>query len=226
MSRKIQLAGASTRSRLRRPGRRVSLQYPTDSVDNISEVSCSLGDKADTDEENDCNDDLYIVDKIIGQRIISDGSTEFEVKWKKCKTSTWEPENSLKKYIPRIIAQYKKRINGRQRDGEKKSGKRPVADLKGHPTKRRKLTPGSSSNNDLTEWKPPLESWDDKIQSIDTIEKVADGKLVSYVTWVDGKKTKQDIYVLFNKCPQKTFQYLVRHIVVRPETNTQDEAAA
>ena len=58
MSRKMQLTGASTRSRLRRPGRRVSLQYPTDSVDNISEVSGSLGDEADTDEENDCNEDL------------------------------------------------------------------------------------------------------------------------------------------------------------------------
>lgn len=48
----------------------------------------------------------------------------------------------------------------------------------------------------------PAGSWEKEIESVDGCEDEGDGKLVVYLLWKDGKKTKHDTAVVYQKCPQ------------------------
>lgn len=52
-------------------------------------------------------------------------------------------------------------------------------------------------------WSPPAGSWEDDIESIDACEDEGSGKLVVYLVWRNGKKTKHTTDVIYKKCPQK-----------------------
>jgi hypothetical protein len=53
------------------------------------------------------------------------------------------------------------------------------------------------------DWTPPSGSWDDEEVSIDACDKAGDGKLVVYLTWKNGRKTKHNTSIIYKKCPQK-----------------------
>lgn len=52
-------------------------------------------------------------------------------------------------------------------------------------------------------WQPPAGSWEDHIDSIDACEDEATGKLVVFLNWKNGKKTKHPTEVVYRRCPQK-----------------------
>lgn len=52
-------------------------------------------------------------------------------------------------------------------------------------------------------WAPPAGSWEDDIDTIDACEDEGSGKLVVYLIWKNGKKTKHETPVIYKKCPQK-----------------------
>lgn len=52
-------------------------------------------------------------------------------------------------------------------------------------------------------WSPPSGSWEDDIDVIDACEEESSGKLVIYLNWKNGQKTKHDTSVIYKKCPQK-----------------------
>lgn len=92
---------------------------------------------------------------------------------------------------------------------KKRRRKRTAASPKAlQPTKRQKqtnqenVTPAISS----LECSLPSGSWEDEIQSIDTIESDGVDKLVAYVTWKSAKRTKNGVAVLYDRCPQKVLQ--------------------
>jgi Chromo shadow domain len=52
-------------------------------------------------------------------------------------------------------------------------------------------------------WTPPSGSWENLIDQIDACEEEGSGKLVVYLGWKNGQKTKHDTSVIYKKCPQK-----------------------
>lgn len=52
-------------------------------------------------------------------------------------------------------------------------------------------------------WTPPAGSWEDEIETIDACEDEGSGKLVVYLVWKNGQKTKHDTQIIYKKCPQK-----------------------
>jgi chromobox protein 1 len=59
----------------------------------------------------------------------------------------------------------------------------------------------------VKKWSPPAGSWEDEIDTIDACEDGGGGKLVVYLIWKNGQKTKHDTQVIYKKCPQKVRQY-------------------
>jgi chromobox protein 1 len=53
------------------------------------------------------------------------------------------------------------------------------------------------------DWSPPSGSWEDEIEIIDAREVGGNGKLVVYLIWKNGEKTKHDTQIIYKKCPQK-----------------------
>lgn len=70
---------------------------------------------------------------------------------------------------------------------------------------------GSSSND--SSWMPPKRwaSWEDKVDSILTVER-SDQKLLIRLLWSNGKETHHPIEEAHQKCPQKLIQFYEAHI--------------
>jgi chromobox protein 1 len=62
------------------------------------------------------------------------------------------------------------------------------------------MPPASAKANS---WSPPSGSWDDHIESIDACEDESTGKLIVYLNWKNGQKTKHGTEVIYKRCPQK-----------------------
>lgn len=45
--------------------------------------------------------------------------------------------------------------------------------------------------------------WEDRVASIDGCEDSGDGRLIVYISWDDGQKTKHGTSIIYEKCPQK-----------------------
>jgi chromobox protein 1 len=60
-------------------------------------------------------------------------------------------------------------------------------------------------------WSPPSGLWEDEIERIDACEEDDNGKLIVYLIWKNGQKTKHDTEIISKKCPQK-----VAHPFVTP----------
>lgn len=86
-----------------------------------------------------------------------------------------------------------KKKRGRQSTGTAGSKR---AKKNGHPDS---STPPASSK----QWAPPSGPWEDEIELIDACEQEDNGKLVVYLNWKNGQKTKHDTDVIYKKCPQK-----------------------
>lgn len=71
-------------------------------------------------------------------------------------------------------------------------------------SKRNGTHPGDSAPPATAEkWSPPAGSWEDEIDTIDACEDEGSGRLVVYLVWKNGRKTKHDTKVIYKKCPQK-----------------------
>ncbi|EMR08231.1 hypothetical protein PNEG_03399 [Pneumocystis murina B123] len=154
---------------------------------------------------------------------------EYLIKWKgydKVEDNTWEGEKSCEG-CKDLIEQYWESIGGRLIPSERPSArKRKSSQLRKNENndfdmKHRALTSRSkeiSTSNLSTEtWKPPmhLSSWEDEIESVDTIERDASGKLLVYVNWVHGKKSVHDSLLIYQKCPLKMLHFYENHLVFR-----------
>ena len=90
----------------------------------------------------------------------------------------------------------------------KKRGRKPAAAAgtsnkrarrNGHPAD---STPPASAAK-AGAWQPPAGSWEDHIESIDASEDEKTGRLIVYLNWKNGKKTKHNTDVIYRRCPQK-----------------------
>ncbi|KAK2595421.1 hypothetical protein QQS21_006831 [Conoideocrella luteorostrata] len=175
----------------------------------------------DGEEDDDMDEDVFIVETIKNHMIDEDGSLKFQVKWEgyaSKKDLTWEPEQNLAESAHEILDEYFDKIGGRQKIFEqtekaargKKRG-RGSSSIGAATSKRPRKTsthpadssPPASKKN----WSPPSGSWEDEIATIDACESEAGGKLIVYLIWRNGKKTKHDTSIIYKKCPQKVGCY-------------------
>lgn len=62
--------------------------------------------------------------------------------------------------------------------------------------------PADSEAPASKKWSPPAGSWEDDVKSIDTCEEIQN-KLMVFLDWKNGQKTKHPTEVIYKKCPQK-----------------------
>ncbi|KAI5455700.1 hypothetical protein BGZ63DRAFT_136055 [Mariannaea sp. PMI_226] len=76
-------------------------------------------------------------------------------------------------------------------------------------------------------WSPPSGSWEDEMVTINACDVGSNGKLVIYLAWENGAKTKHDAQTIYGKCPQKMLLFYERHIqIVKNENKSQGEGAS
>lgn len=90
-----------------------------------------------------------------------------------------------------------------------KGKKRGRASSNGTPAQTKRSRRNGAHPADLTppatikQWQPPAGSWEDDVDSIDAAEEEESGKLMVYLEWKNGQKTKHPTQVIYKKCPQK-----------------------
>lgn len=112
-----------------------------------------------------------------------------------------------------ILEEYYRIIGGRDAafvESEKaargKKRGRQSTGAQGAGTKRSRKNsahPGASTPPATKKWTPPSGSWEDDIEDIDACEEEGSGKMIVYLNWKNGQKTKHDTTVIYKKCPQK-----------------------
>ncbi|KAJ4152030.1 hypothetical protein NW765_013562 [Fusarium oxysporum] len=178
-------------------------------------------DQEDGDEDEDLDEDEFVVEAIKKHMVYDDGSLQFQVKWEGYeakKDLTWEPEENLRESArgnPRRLLR-KVRI---------KNEEAPPCHHQWHPQHNlyyQAITtraPGQLCNSgDSEELEPPAGSWEEEIETIDACEDEGSGKLIVYLIWKNGRKTKHDTDVIYKKCPQKMLRFYERHVkIIRDE---------
>ncbi|KAK6856308.1 hypothetical protein PG995_008459 [Apiospora arundinis] len=201
------------------------------------------GDEDDEDDEED--EDVYVVEKILGHQVFADGSIRYRVKWEgyeKKKDQTFEDEDNLKENASQILREYLESVGGRQRilDETEAAVSQQSAKKRGRPAGSGSVSGGTPANGKRAkrgshpasqtppasvtskEWKPPAGSWEDQISYVDACHDETTGKLVVYLTWLNGHKTQHDLKVVYSRCPQQMLRFYERHVKIVKTTADAD----
>ncbi|PNY23343.1 Chromatin-associated protein swi6 [Tolypocladium capitatum] len=169
------------------------------------------GEDEDEEEADDLGEDEFIVEAIRKHMVDEDGSLKFLVKWEGWEEKsdlTWEPEDNLMESASEILNTYFSRIGGRDKifeeSGKAARSKKRSMTSSGAPATKRTRKNGthpadSTPPATLKKWSPPAGSWEDEIESIDACEDEGSGKLVVYLIWKNGRKTKHETSVIYKK---------------------------
>ena len=125
-----------------------------------------------------------------------------------------------------ILQEYFDRIGGREaifeETGKAQKGKkrnRQSGANQNSGTKRSKKNESHPENTtppaSKKKWSPPSGSWEDEIEFIDACEDEGSGKLVVYLNWKNGQKTKHDTTIIYKKCPQKVCILAFWHVGIQ-----------
>ncbi|KAH7137594.1 hypothetical protein EDB81DRAFT_844136 [Dactylonectria macrodidyma] len=172
----------------------------------------TMGESDDNEVDGELEDDLFIVETIKNH-----GNLMFQVKWKgfeSKKDLTWEPEDNLNVSGDEILNQYFDTIGGRDKifdesDRAAKTKKGRQTSNGTFSTRPKRLQRNEAHAGDETllattkPWNPPSGSWEDEIEAIGACEEDDNGKLIVYLGWKNGQKTKHETQVIYKKCPQK-----------------------
>ncbi|KAL6897007.1 hypothetical protein GGI43DRAFT_428792 [Trichoderma evansii] len=198
-------------------------------------VYAEVDPEDDEDDEEELGDDIFIVEAIKKHMIDEDGTLKFHVKWEgyeKKSDMTWEPEENLQESAGDILSSYLESIGGREKifeetqeaaKGKKRSRTASTAQAANTKRSKRNGTHPSESTPPVTsdKWNPPAGSWEDEIDTIDACEDEGSGRLIVYLVWKNGRKTKHDTKVIYKKCPQKMLAFYERHVRIIREENRQ-----
>ncbi|KAI0011454.1 heterochromatin protein one [Xylariaceae sp. FL0662B] len=193
----------------------------------LDAVKDEVENGAEAGDDEDLEEDEYIVEKIITHVVEADGTLKFKVKWEgyeKKSDQTWEDEDNLKENASDVLEEYLASKGGRDKIIEetkaalktKKRG-RPTTGTPTNGMKRRRGDSHPASATPPTSgraWKPPVGSWEDEVESIDACHDENTGKLIVYLTWKNGHKTQHDTKVIYQRCPQKMLQFYERHVKI------------
>lgn len=222
-----------------RETRKTTTKATHDTADaNDDDAGAANADSADEGSEGDndeLDEDVFIVEAIKKHIIDEDGTLKFQVKWEgydKASDLTWEPEENLEESASDILNEYLRKHGGRdaiydETDKATKTKKRGRASngtqVASKKRSRRNGTHPADTHPPATAktWSPPAGSWEDDIEAIDACEDEGSGKLVVYLIWKNGQKTKHDTSTIYKKCPQKMLHFYERHVkIIRDENKT------
>ncbi|KAH7109725.1 hypothetical protein B0J13DRAFT_462764, partial [Dactylonectria estremocensis] len=184
----------------------------------------TMGESNDDEVDGELEDGLFIVETIKNH-----GNLMFQVKWKgfeSKKDLTWEPEDNLKVSGDEILNQYFDTIGGRDKifeesDRAAKAKKDRQMTNGTFSTRPKRLQQNEAHVGDETllattkQWNPPLGSWEDEIETIGACEEDDNGKLIVYLIWKNGQKTKHETQIIYKKCPQKVVHPFVIPLACR-----------
>ncbi|KAL2203341.1 hypothetical protein CC79DRAFT_1337970 [Sarocladium strictum] len=195
------------------------------------------GEEEDEEEEDDGDDEVYVIEAIRKHMLDEDNTLKFQVKWEgwdKKSDLTWEPEQTLREDAEEVLEAYLKSIGGRDAIFDqsekaikgKKRGRQPNSGSAAAPKRSRKngVHPADSPAPATSKkWAPPAGSWEDLIESIEASKDEDSGKLLVYLTWKNGQKTRHETHVVNKKLPQKMLQYYERHIRIVPGVKNESD---
>ncbi|KAK1146310.1 hypothetical protein N8T08_003097 [Aspergillus melleus] len=184
----------------------------------------SAGDDGDDDEEG-----VYIVEKIVGHEWAKNGSLLLAVKWKGYDDpvdQTMEPEENLLEGAEEVVKEYFKSLGGRptkpQAQGRKRKSMTAAKQIpeKTEPKRRRKsqadAADEATDDSDAMKWVPKSKSWEAEVENVDTIMRDPEtSKLIAYLQWKNGKKSKVSIESCYDKCPKKMLKFYEQHLVFK-----------
>ncbi|KAM6506844.1 hypothetical protein FALCPG4_018665 [Fusarium falciforme] len=202
-----------------------------DIVEAPKGVATSESDEDEADGE--LGDGLFLVETIRDHRIDENGNLMFQVKWKGFESEkelTWEPEENLKVAGDEILDKYFDTIGGRLKikgsagAANTKGRKRTITGTSTKKPKRFRQNYGHGTDETVpmtaNKWSPPSGLWEDEIEMIGACEEDDDGKLIVYLIWKNGQKTKHDTKIIYKKCPQKMLQFYEAHVkIIEKEDN-------
>ncbi|KAF2152938.1 chromo-domain-containing protein [Myriangium duriaei CBS 260.36] len=189
-----------------------------------SEIVEDAANGANEDREEDDEEDgeTFAVEKILAHDFGTKGVVLYHVKWLGYEDEsdlTWEPAANLIEGAQDILEEYHKKIGGaptpKPKGGRGKrkavsttSSPAPAAPAAraGRPTKKAKAN---------GEWKPPVGSWEDEVESIQTISDDIDDELNVFMLFNDGHKSKHPMSLVRQKCPQKLLDYYEQHLTFK-----------
>ncbi|KAH7312366.1 hypothetical protein B0I35DRAFT_411097 [Stachybotrys elegans] len=196
-------------------------------------------EEEEEEDEDGEEEDVFVVEAIKKHMIDEDGSLKFQVKWEgydSKKDLTWEPEDNLMESASEVLDEYMAKIGGREKIFEqtdkalktKKRGRSIGGTPNGAAKRVRKNGAAHPAESTppatVKKWSPPAGSWEDEIDTIDACEDGGGGKLVVYLIWKNGQKTKHDTQVIYKKCPQKMLQFYERHVkIIRDDIKSVDD---
>ncbi|OJD25919.1 hypothetical protein ACJ73_02707 [Blastomyces percursus] len=187
--------------------------------DKLTSTKKTVEDE-DQDESGE-EDDVYVVEKIIGHEFAKDGTLLLQVKWKGYENpedQTLEPEKNLLDGAEDVMKEYFSFIGGRpEKPSKKRKSITTSTPTRGTAaSKRSKTSRASESNetpeteNNVADWVPKTKNWDSQVKSIDTIMRdPPTGNLFVYLNWNNDKKAKVSIQQCYEKCPQKVCNAVV-----------------
>ncbi|KAL1892013.1 hypothetical protein Cpir12675_004734 [Ceratocystis pirilliformis] len=198
------------------------------------------GDEGEAESE-ELADDEFIVEKIL-DHMVDQGVVKFRVKWEGYDDEediTWEPEGTLREGAEVILEEYlasyggikkiiseasdvaKNKKRNRRSTTAAKVEKPPKRARKEHPLE----TPAPAPLREK-QWRPPNGSWEDHIETIDVCDEAdADtgkSRLVVYLNWKNGRKTKHNTEMVYKRCPQKMLRFYENHVRIL-KTNSDNE---
>ncbi|KAL4989937.1 hypothetical protein BDW68DRAFT_57049 [Aspergillus falconensis] len=200
--------------------------------DEVEDKKNGVDNTNDADDDED-EEDVYVVEKILGHSFKRDGTLLFQVKWQGYddpKDETLEPEANLEG-AQDILNEYFKLIGGRPEKPSKKrksTGRPPKAASveKPEPKRRRRSRAADNEETDAGEekkkvkesvapnWVPKSKNWENEVKTVDTIVR-EDGGLVAYLHWNNDKKSKVSIETCYDKCPRKMLKFYEQHLVFK-----------
>ncbi|KAH7113606.1 hypothetical protein EDB81DRAFT_848706 [Dactylonectria macrodidyma] len=188
-----------------------------------SPLLVATGTNDDNEVDGELEDGLFIVETIKNHVIDKNGNLMFQVKWKGFEIRTRHlrfvlPFSNQRVFLSvsgdEILNQYFDTIGGRDKifdesDRAAKTKKGRQTSNGTFSTRPKRLQRNEAHVGDETllattkPWNPPSGSWEDEVETIGACEEDDNGKLIVYLIWKNGQKTKHETQIIYKKCPQK-----------------------
>ncbi|OJJ77630.1 hypothetical protein ASPBRDRAFT_36853 [Aspergillus brasiliensis CBS 101740] len=209
---------------------------PYDDARSTKKESKDNDEDEDEDEEEE---DVYIVEKIVNHEWAKNGDLLLQVKWQGYDDPadlTLEPEENLLEGAKDIVEEYFRVLGGRpekpkpQSKKRKSTGRPPksAAENTPEPKRRRKSRAetatespekeqGDGGESDETStWVPSTRNWEKDVDTVETIiRQPGTSNLLAFISWKNGKKSKVNLQMCYDKCPKKMLEFYESHLVFK-----------
>ncbi|CRG84031.1 hypothetical protein PISL3812_01374 [Talaromyces islandicus] len=190
----------------------------------------------DEDSESEEDEDVYVVEKIVGHEFKKNGNLLLNVKWKGYdapEDQTLEPVEGLLEGATEVVEEYFASIGGRPRPpGKQAPGRKrkSMNEAKSTPGPKKTKKPRGRTNGTETSLKKAArdspgdderdispDDWEEKdVDKVETIVPDQKGNLYAYAQFKNGKSVKIAIEQCYEKMPMKMLKFYEAHLYVSP----------